>query len=267
MQQKMLGMLDGRWATLASTSDMYYAKGAPDLWPNRFASLPTTRVWEYNSAESLGKLMQSMDSNGVAQAFTEAVFEDVSAFVFMQLMKTGQLLDGAVTLLNRDNVLGASACARSALEATAAMTDVVHRAKSAIHNHGGEPQKTSEALAEVSDYVLRCLWGGRATGRTVQSVNVVTQLQRLVKLTTDVHTQEHLLAVYEQLCDVVHPSATGHQTFWAPSTALGETGPRRVELNAEKVNIVAAGVAELVLWAIGWSAAWAVRSWENSALQ
>jgi hypothetical protein len=197
---------------------------------------------------------------------SEAVFEDVAAFAFGQLLKTGQLLDGAVTLLNRNNVVGASACARSAVEATAAMTEVAIRANDAIRDHGGDPQKTTEALGEVSDYVLRCLWGGRAAGRTVQSVNVLTQLQHLSKVTTDSHTKDYLLVVYEQLCDVVHPSATGHQTFWAPSAPIGETGPWLVELNAEKINSVSAGVAELVIWAIGWSAAWAVRSWENSTL-
>jgi len=52
----------------------------------------------------------------------------------------------------------------------------------------------------------------------------------------------------------VHPGATGHQTFWAPPTALGETGPWQVELNAEKGNIVAARVAEtrsLGHWIVG----------------
>jgi hypothetical protein len=163
-------------------------------------------------------------------------------------------------------VLGAAACARSALEATAALTDVVYQAQSAIQDHGGDPMKTAEALAQLSDYVLKCLWGGRATERPVQSVNVVTQLSRLVKLTTDEHSKDLLLQVYEQLCDVVHPSATGHQTFWSPPIPLGEEGPWLVELNAQRVNASAVGVAELVLWVIGWSAAWSVRSWENCAL-
>jgi hypothetical protein len=263
VQREALG---DRWVEVASASNYYYSKGAPHLWPSQFESLPKSRVWEYNNAESLVELGLGQDVEGTAEAFTKTVFKDVKAFAFMQLLKTGHLLDGAVALLNLENVLGASTCARSALESTAAMTDVVSRAQSAIRDHAGEPKETSEALAEVSDYVVKCLWGGRATGRPVQSVNVTTQLNRLVRLTTDEHSKDLLLAVHEQLCDVVHPSATGHQTFWSPPTRFGEKGPWLVELNAERVNATAVGVAELILWAIGWSAAWSVRSWENTGL-
>jgi hypothetical protein len=85
-------VLDGRWVEFAATSKYYYSRAAPLLWPSIFESLPTSRVWEYNSAESLAKLTRHMDGEGIAEASTKAVFEDVGAFAFMQLLKTDQLL-------------------------------------------------------------------------------------------------------------------------------------------------------------------------------
>jgi hypothetical protein len=257
--------LNGRWVEYASTSKYFYSKGAPFLWPHRFDSLPTVLMWEHNTEESFRELIRHLDVERAKQAYVQFIFENVKAFAFMQFLKTGQLLDATVALLNQENVLGASACARSALEATAAMTDVVHRAQCALRDHDDE-EKTYEALAEVGDYVGKCLWGGRAAGSPFPSVSVITQLQRLVKRTDDEDSKEMLLAIYEQLCDVVHPSATGHKIFWTAPTSFGDKGPLVIELTAERVNDSAAQIGELVLWAIGWSSAWAVRSWENSAL-
>jgi hypothetical protein len=240
-----------------------YVENAAGLWEAWKDALPRSHRWVRHSAESLTASTRDLHGDAFAAAFTRSVFEDVSAYVHMHAWKLEELLRGAVVNYNSSSLVVASACARSAIESTVALTTVSYRANAALR-HRGDPQATVQALGELSDFIDTSIWGGRSEGREVEIVNVLTLQQKLIKLTTDPGTKIQLSSVYAELCDIVHPSATGHQMHWDEPVAESSDGPWLVPLNRDMTGAMAPVVRTWIAWGVGWASAWGLRAFSNT---
>jgi hypothetical protein len=181
------------------------------------------------------------------------VMEDFHAYAYMQACKVHDLLDGLVRSLNADDLVTASAAARAALESTVALMVATVRANESIRAGKGKALESVRLLGEFSDQMARSIWGGKTPERPLESVNVLTLIKVVLRKSTDPGTSGSLERVYSSLCEVVHPSATGHQLYWQQPVGETDQGPWLIEITYRKPNDVAVAVAHDILWVLGWA--------------
>ena len=242
---------------LAAASELKYVRDvveALDLWD----SMPTSYDWVYDSAESLAGRCD--DESLLFHEWMIATARDAIAYSHMQLWKVYDLTAATVDLLNQESVIAAAASARSAIESAVSLTSIAGRYSDTIRRCADKPKEASDALTQYSEALYDLIWGRRSSPKTFEARNVAGHFKFLVKRVTDPDTANHLDQVYAQLCDVVHPSATGHQLYWADPIEVAPEGQQLVALHYGKPNALGVGVSELCLWAVGWSTAWGIRS-------
>ena len=255
-------VLAEEWATAASSSGLSYAKHsvlALGLWSDR---LPVAHDWVFHDAEALGPVLAKLsDPNDVARTMTVAVGDDCAAYAHMLLWKIHELISATVDSLNSHHLVGAAASARSAVEATISLAMASYRQNQVFA--GTDAKGVPGRLAELSERMDKLVWGRKGPNKVLEAINVLTLKDQLVAFATDPETQEQLQSVYAELCDVVHPSASGHQLHWQPEVKVGDEGPILVPLRYGQPTMWGVAVGELCLWSIGWASSWSVRAFDG----
>lgn len=169
-----------------------------------------------------------------------------------------------VDALNKMNLVSAAGAARSAIEATCALANADLRSAEAFQPINNV-QLRGDAVTRLAEFTERAIWGGRAGLTDVQSINVLSFRDKIVKTTTDEDTKANLARNNEILCDMVHPSALGHQIYWAPEVESPEAGQWLVELRLGEPNRPALSTVPLIAWSLGWSVSWTKRAFDDLA--
>ena len=238
---------------LASTSDDEYLQYANDLWTG-WNDLPASFRWLHQSSETLELRLAGQAQEASALIAVQAILDDFHAYAYMQACKIREALAGLVDQLNQGNMVSAASAGRTAIEANVALGVMTFRAHRHIPQRGDSIARALEDMAEFSDQITASIWGGRSAKRPIGSINILTLLKALLKASTDPSTNTNLERIYSELCDVVHPSALGHQLFWCNPVAEEDKGPWVVELaHGVQANAVSGDVVMNLLWVLGWA--------------
>jgi hypothetical protein len=167
--------------------------------------------------------------------------------------------------LNGGELIAAAATSRSAIESAVALHVALVRHRQTLERCApaevtGNESALGRELMEYMDYLQAVIWGGRSSVAPLESRNVAGFLSRTADSTTDPETKQHLQNNYGLLCDVMHASALGHQVFWGDRGDIRASGQEVIELRLNQDSAMYAGIAELCIWAAGWSTGFAVRA-------
>jgi hypothetical protein len=247
---------------------LVYVDQARDLF-GIFKMLPDSHLWRYDTAESLQHLVENIDEDSALVATVYgACLNDVTATVLGLAWKARECAATSVKALNARRVAASAACARAGFEAaTAAIDHVVMWSKALKQSERDHDLVALFTAMEASS--IRGLWGRKGILEGDHKANHFLNHQRSVlKFAGAEHEEirEYHPQVYDVLCNIAHPSAEGHQYFWRIPDAASPVGdaPTLVEMSSDpdlrpqhlQLQLVS------ILWALGWSAAHAVRAYD-----
>ncbi len=105
-------------------------------------------------------------------------------------------LSEAAHLLLAEHPVGAAILARSVLETTS----VLVKLQEVISEFSPQGKET-----ELEEAVEKLLLGSRRTGTTVEATNILSQIDRMVKLFNETQLRD----MYDELSEISHPNAAG----------------------------------------------------------
>lgn len=248
---------------VAGRSRLDYAHTVVDRLGCWNAGLPSSYDWVFDNETTLAARTEGRSPAGAMLEVLKAHARDIAAYSHMQLWKTHELVHGAVVLLNAGRYAAAAAPARSAVESAISLTTMVVRWKETADAFEAGRVEAPERLSRFSELLEALIWGGKSERARVPGRNVMTLKDALLKRVECAETSAVLDDVYAALCDIVHPSAIGHQVWWGRGVQPDDDTATLIPLAFGRPGPIADGVAEVVLWAVGWSSSWTTRSFRN----
>lgn len=146
---------------------------------------------------SAASIMSENSGSGRFAWGSELRFEaDVEQYIERNFMRISSLLDDTSMLVGNGRLLGAAASARASLETMAVLVDFFRKFKSAVKKVNGD-----EIKKVLGSYIFASFeFSGFSLQKTPNVMDAVRNSEKM---------QSGMMAVYEVLCEAVHPNWSG----------------------------------------------------------
>lgn len=215
--------------------------------------LPAEYRWKLMEDEAFEK-QAIKGGDHVNQVYWYHMARQIEAFDVLAVLRSHELLIGAVSLVNSKQVLAPAVLARSLLEI--AVTYLVDGNYIDKTLKDGLPQVQAGQMAACEDLEKRLIKmvHGRRIGdppKELEKTNILTHLKFLSRNPKCSELNDR----YSYLCEIAHPNVVGFARFWGEAVeGQAEDDFTTITVRGDTEVPLTAHIREQTLWALSWSA-------------
>jgi len=212
---------------------------------------PDEYRWRFFSkdffCEKISKLSDPKEINTI---YWSDQNENINAYAMMTLWRGVELIKSCLFGLNAKETIAPAIAARSLLELSSVFLLNADQIKKTFNNI----QFSNETVVfstDIEEMVVKMIWGTRYGNPDphLKQTNIMSFLNKVAKHPS----AKDLIATYEFLCDIAHPSFIGNTSYWSYIESINDDGSEQRVMSRLPTRNTNTEILDKTIWSLAWS--------------